>query len=111
MNKVPLRLRDPVLRVDPRYFGICTLSRVIIGLYILTNDVQLTYLYALVVLFFYYKMTKNPRSWKNYARTMYAYTVCFVIGRKHPRLCGLLIITDALIGQQSRYEAENYLQS
>ena len=66
-----------------------------------------------IVAFFLYKQSINPRSWKNYVRTIMLYSVIAVLGYLRPprweQYAGVLILVDVAMGQQTWYIAKTYL--
>lgn len=96
----------------------CILLRIFIGILILNNNISqwfILLLSSIILISFssvYYNIVKNKRTvWKNYQRNIIIYlTIIITQLSKSPNknsLSGLLIIVDALMGQQSRYITTN----
>lgn len=127
MSSIPVRLRDPHLRVEASRFAWCVPVRVALGCVVAWGSPAWSSLpwmqwgSLLILLFFVYKKVINPVSWKNYERTLYVYGLIAVLTHLQPYVnfseaslqmwCGFLIIVDALMGQQSYYIARHYLPS
>jgi hypothetical protein len=109
---IPIRLKDPVLKINPHYYSVCVVTRILIGISFLVTNKSSSVFSLLVILGFLYKLWKNPNSWKNYTRTIMIYSICLILSEyfKEKRyICGVFIILDALMGQQLFYIASNYL--
>jgi len=86
----------------------CIILRISIGLLTATNKIPVSILQILsifVIITFLYKFLKIEKIWKNYLRTVLIYAiVLFLITKfnsKYIELAGLLIIFDAIMGQQT----------
>jgi hypothetical protein len=96
----------------------CVLIRISIALlfmYGVINNLAMTILSTLIVLMFLWKYIKiGSNVWKNYLRTVLIYSLIIVVINVLPAslqvnktaLVGMLIIIDALLGQQSRFSAQ-----
>jgi len=115
---IPTHLKDPALKISPSLYTVCILLR--ISLAFLVFFVMFPYkntfilFFALsIVAFFLYKQSINPRSWKNYVRTIILYSAIAVLSYLRPprweQYVGLLILVDVAMGQQTWYIAKTYL--
>lgn len=116
---IPSHLRDPVLKISPSLYTFCIFLRV--SLAFLVFFVSFSYknsivlLFALsIIAFFVYKQMVNPRSWKNYVRTILLYSAIATLAYRQPaqweRYAGLLILIDVAMGQQTWYIAHTYFR-
>ena len=121
---IPQQLQDPTTMFHNHSMFTqmpCFLLRISIGLlfiYGIINNTLMIVISTLIVIFFtwkYVKMTLTQPIWKNYLRTIMIYTLVVVLvlfqsKLPHPEytklICGILIIVDAMMGQQSRYISE-----
>lgn len=116
---IPSHLRDPVLKVSPSLYTFCIFLRVFIAF--LVFFVSFSYknstvlLFALsIIAFFVYKQMVNPRSWKNYVRTILFYSAIATLAYRQStgweRYAGLLILIDVAMGQQTWYITHTYFR-
>lgn len=100
----------------------CVLLRIFIGILILSDKISDEHILIFVILIIigfgskflsYYNNKQNK--WKNYLRNTLSFLTILVLQKqKVPnknQLSGLLIIVDALMGQQSRYITTNMSRS
>lgn len=121
-NNIPDRLQDkntyyyktknknhPLIN----YLG-CVILRISIGLLIFNKilpNIVIYILSILIIIFFTDKFLNSPSTWKNYPRTVLVYSILpiFTKQKTDHNYGGLLIIIDALMGLQSRYIQNNFL--
>ena len=96
----------------------CIIIRILIGLLILSDKMSPNIIIILCLLiiimfgskFLYIKSNKKSL-WKNYLRTIISYTTILLIQKNNIKnknqLSGLIVIVDALMGQQSRFITTN----
>lgn len=86
----------------------CILIRISLGLYLISSETispMIYYLLLVIVVMFGMKFNTS-NTWKCYLRTVLAYSTAYALlanGKKD--YAGLVIITDALLGVQSRFTA------
>ena len=96
----------------------CILLRIFIGILILSNKLsnkRIIYLCLIVIIIFgskYLSLKDNKKQiWKNYLRIILNYLTILIIQKNNIEnkntISGLLVIVDALMGQQSRYITTN----
>jgi hypothetical protein len=132
-DNIPFRLKDNNLsgtKNNPVLIYIfCILIRIILGWFVYYNQIPNYIIFILsvfVILVFSFKFIKFNRNWKNYIRCIITYTLVILFTEfndtnknntidntidKNINKCynagGLLIIIDALMGQQSRFIQSN----
>jgi len=122
-DNIPFRLKDnnlPGTKNNPVLIYIfCILIRIILGWFIYYNKIPnfiIFILSAFIILVFSFKFIKFNRNWKNYIRCIITYTLVILFtefnetnntNNKCYNAAGLLIIIDALMGQQSRFIQSN----
>lgn len=86
----------------------CVLIRISLGLYLISSPTVSPLIYWLllaIIVMFGMKFGKS-NTWKCYLRTVIAYSTAFVLlSNEHKEYAGLVIIMDALLGVQSRFNA------
>jgi hypothetical protein len=133
---IPQHLLDPTLKAAPCLFHrVCFPFRVALALALIfgapwaaqSGGAYLQTIGAMLVVTaagLAYKWSVNPKSWKNYMRPVTLYPVVgfillFVARNDHtanfqPTVvssCGMILLIDALLGQQSHYIAETYMNA
>lgn len=88
----------------------CVLLRIILGLFIITNKISvrlISIICIFIILTFLNKYFKLNKVWKVYLRTVLVYSIVLLLTIKYDNqynhVSGILIITDALMGLQSRH--------
>ena len=112
---IPSRLLDPTLKTkNPNgLYIVCILLRIILGLFIHFSIIPtkiLYMLYALVIVFFSYKLyiTQN-KTWKVYNKTIIIYVINLLLTfTGNNSTAGILIIFDALLGSTSKHIQGNF---
>lgn len=111
----------PKQHTQDRYL-FCILLRIFLGILLISNILSDKYILILVILILiifgykFYKIYTNKKNiWKNYLRNNLIYFIILIlqllkVDNKN-QLSGLLIIFDALMGQQSRYITTNMPRS
>lgn len=96
----------------------CLLLRIFIGLSILQGKIStqsIIILCIVILLFFGSKYISKTVYWKNYLKTLLTYSIILFLQYNNIEnkntISGLLIIVDALLGQQSRYISTNMSRS
>lgn len=132
-HQISDRLVDPTLKASPRLFAtVCIPIRVGLALllmvgwpYLTKTRIQLiASLLALTAMGLGHKWSVNARSWKNYARPVMLYPLVSgmlfwsaatfdsdPIVQQRVGVCGVLLLVDVLMGQQSQYIAKTYFGS
>lgn len=96
----------------------CVLLRIIIGILIYQNVLSSNFVIILVLIILivfgskYYNIVKNRKSlWKNYQRHVISYSIVLITQLFNlpdkEKISGIIIILDALLGQQSRFITTN----
>lgn len=87
---------------------ICVLFRLIVGLcaYNNYNTGIIILICILFILISGSRFINYKQNWKNYMRPLIVYsTSAILLHKKHNQEAGILIMMDALLSQQSRFEA------
>jgi hypothetical protein len=91
----------------------CVILRIILGILVLNKIINTNILLLIsifVVIMFSYKFIINKHIWKVYMRTIIIYSIIgflIIYNNKYIELYSILIITDALMGLQSRHIFDN----
>lgn len=120
---IPLRLRDNNLAATKNHSSMiyifCIIIRIIFGVLVYYNKIPLYIIYivaAFIISAFAFKFLKNVnddnKTWKNYIRCVINYMLVIVFTKfnipDNNNVGGLIIIVDALMGQQSRFIQSNF---
>lgn len=97
---------------------ICVILRIILGVLITHKKINKKYTILLsifIIIAFSYRNYLNPHSWKNYPRTLISYVLVIVFTLTNRpddqiNIGGLFAIHDAILGEQSRWIANNFAQ-
>ena len=112
---IPKKLEDPTTIFHNHTmltYLPCVLIRISLGLaiiYGLIPHIGISVIALIIVVMFSLKLYLN--TWKNYLRTIIIYSLVIIILNVLPEnnnknlICGLLVIFDAILGQQSRFTA------
>lgn len=120
---IPLRLRDNNLTATKNHSSLiyifCIIIRIIFGVLVFYNKIPLYIIYIVatfIISAFAFKYLKNINDnttvWKNYIRCIINYMLVIVFTifniSNDNNVAGLIIIVDALMGQQSRFIQSNF---
>lgn len=119
---MPIRLRDNTLTATKNHssavYIFCIIIRIIFGVLVYYNKIPtyITYPTSIFLIsaftFKYIRNTQNDTvMWKNYIRCIINYSLVVVFTRFNTGITntgGLIIIIDALMGQQSRFIQSNF---
>jgi len=114
---IPQRLHDPELKSSRAGYTVCVVLRVCLAFIALFVSFPykreiFTLFAGMIVIFFIYKQTINPNSWKNYRRAIMLWLfVILDMQLNNGRLSGIFILMDVAMGQQSQYIASHYLKN
>jgi hypothetical protein len=124
-NNMPLRLRDPNLTATKNntafLYIFCLMLRIVLGIFIYCGKISNNAIYILslfVIISFSIKFIRYEQTWKNYTRTIIIYALVSIFTTYHNKtsqrtlngnIGGIMIIIDALMGQQSRFIQTNML--
>ena len=113
---IPRRLHDPELKSSRAGYTFCVVLRVclaFIAIFVTFPYKRETFITfaTMIVIFFIYKQTINPNSWKNYRRAIILWMfVVLDMWKNNGKFSGIFILMDVAMGQQSQYIASHYLQ-
>jgi len=123
-NPIPERLRDESLSCTKNntslLFIFCIIIRIVLGMLVFYNVIPPIFIYilsAFIIVAFSYKYIFNKKIWKNYLRTIILYTLVIIftslnksrLNKSNFNIGGIIIIFDALMGQQSRFITGNFV--